>query len=540
MTVSPTGYWLLDRMIFLTNKILKIINEKGIEIITNLLKDSNTFTGINTFKGGINVDTINSINKNTTFNSEIFINGNITSNNGIFIGNTLDIGIIERNTTSKIITFKSNILMDDNNIYDVDGIFGNIIFGNIIFGSTINIDDISLKSSILPYITVNDDIRFSKDINVNGNLIIDGSTITVDRETLTINDSLIILNANIEKTSIKYTPHAGIIVNTHDTTEHNTGYLLWKLFDPNNPSNEDLNRTWDLSGDNLRGNVLKATTIRGNILDSYYSPNISVISDIDMNNNDISNINTLTSTDLNIDVIKTNTASNISVLNTIDMNNNNIYDVDTLTLNNIDVNLIKTTRINYLNTQNNLLQKFIKVINTTTIAVGYNIEDISGNITAVNDIFNKTQFFNLSEEPSTFNGGHWITGIDLNILTCGYTTGILQHYQNFKLGITYKVTENDTEWWPSFGGETFPHIYDNTFSFPDDDIDIYIKKISGDDVNVYLIAKIRRNNNSSDDINQFSFAIFNSYTTNSNYLTKVQYVLDMTVSNSSKYPKITV
>ena len=63
---------------------------------------------------------------------------------------------------------------------------------------------------------------------------------------------------------------------------------MWTLFDPNNPLNEDLNRTWDLSGDNLRGNVLKATILRGNILDSYYSPNISIISHIDMNNNDIS------------------------------------------------------------------------------------------------------------------------------------------------------------------------------------------------------------------------------------------------------------
>ena len=330
MSVSPPGHWLLNRMVFLLNKTLEIINDRVFNSILNLLSDSNRFTGINTFMGGINVDNINSIYGNTTFNSEIIVNSNITSNNGIFIGNIL-----------------------------------------------------------------------------------------------------------------------------------------------------------------------------------------------------------------NIDIIEKNIASNITLKNNIILNNNNIYDVDTLTGNNLNIDVIKATGINYLNTHGTYLQKFLKVINTTTQHVGYNIGDISGNITAVNDIFNQTQFFNLSQNPNT-EIGHWITGIDLNILTCGHGSGILQQYQNFKLGITYKVTDSQVEWWQSSSGETFPYIHDNSFSLSNNNIDIYIKKISDSDVNVYLIARIIKINNSNDNKNQFSFAIFNSYTTDSNYLTSVQYVLDMTVTNSSKNAIITV
>ena len=328
MSVSPPGHWLLNRMVFLLNRTLGIINSSVLNSIKNLLKDANTFTGINTFKGGINVDNIDSINGNTIFNSEIIVNSNITANNGSFIGDNLVINIIEKNTNSNV-TFQSSIDMNYNNINNVDTIFSN----------TLNINTISLEDSSSPYITFQDDIRLNKDININGDLVVNGSTITVNRETLTINDRFIVLNANIENSSINYTDPAGIIVETHNSTQHSSGYLLWTLFNPNNPLNEELNRTWDLSGDNLRGNVLKATTLRGNILDSYYSPNISVISDIDMNNKDISNINTLTASDLNIDTIHTNPAANISVFNTIDMNNNYIINANIAGLNHSQINV---------------------------------------------------------------------------------------------------------------------------------------------------------------------------------------------------------
>ena len=96
MSVSPPGHWLLNRMVFLLNRTLGIINSSVLNSIKNLLKDANTFTGINTFMGGINVDNIDSINGNTTFNSEIIVNSNITANNGSFIGDNLVINIIEK------------------------------------------------------------------------------------------------------------------------------------------------------------------------------------------------------------------------------------------------------------------------------------------------------------------------------------------------------------------------------------------------------------------------------------------------------------
>ena len=341
MPFGPPNWWLLNRMVFLLNRTLEIINSSVFNSIINLLKDANTFTGINTFNGGINVDNIHSINGNTTFNSEIIVNSNITANNGSFIGGNLVINIIEKNTDESII-FQNSIDMNYNNINTVD----------TIFSESLNIGTISLNSS-LPYITVQDDIKFNNGVNVNGNLTVDGSIIAVNRETITINDRFIVLNANIENSSINYTDPAGIIIDTHNTTEHSRGYLLWTLFDSNDPTNTELNRTWDLSGDNLRGNVLKATTLRGNILDSYYSPNISVISDINMSNNNISNINILTANDIDIDVIKTHTifskildtdeiktniGSNISILNTIDMNNHHIINAN-IALNHSQINV---------------------------------------------------------------------------------------------------------------------------------------------------------------------------------------------------------
>lgn len=402
MTLSPPGHWLLKTMVNLINRTLVIINRSVENGIQFLLQNTNTFTGVNRFMGGINVDNIDSINGNTTFNSEIIVNSNITANNGTFIGDNLVINNIEKNTGLGI-TFQDSIHMNNNNIGNINNLVSGTVFTdsiatnttpNVTFQRSINmrtndienintlisgnlyinniekntnsnvtfknsidmnnnnidninslrsgnlyIDNISIKTSGLPYITVNHEILLNKDVQIDGNLSVKGSTMTVNTENLTVNNRFITLNANIESSDQLYTDPAGFIVNTHNATEYSRGYLLWTLFDPNDPTNTDRNRTWDLSGDNLRGNVLKATTLRGNIIDSYYSPNISVISDIDMSNNDISNINILTAKELNIDVIKTNTAANISVLNTIDMNNNYIINANIAALNHSQINV---------------------------------------------------------------------------------------------------------------------------------------------------------------------------------------------------------
>ena len=167
MSVSPPGHWLLNRMVFLLNRTLEIINttvEKGIVF---LLQNSNTFTGINTFKGGINVDNIYSINGNTTFNSEIIVNSNITANNESFIGDNLVINNIYKNTTTNI-SVQNNIDMNNNYINRVDTILGNTLYINVI-NNECNTGNISVQNTI--------DMN-SKNINRVDTII--GNTLSID------------------------------------------------------------------------------------------------------------------------------------------------------------------------------------------------------------------------------------------------------------------------------------------------------------------------------------------------------------------------
>lgn len=122
MSVSPPGSWLLNRIVYLINKTLELINTTVSMSIQDLLNNANTFKGINAFTQGIDVNNINSINGNTRFNSNIVVDGDILANNANFIGDKLFI------------------------------------------------KDISLKNSAQSYIIV------SNDISVNGNLIINGGT----------------------------------------------------------------------------------------------------------------------------------------------------------------------------------------------------------------------------------------------------------------------------------------------------------------------------------------------------------------------------
>ena len=49
MSVSPPGSWLLNRIVYLINKTLELINTKVSMSIQDLLNNPNTFKGINTF-----------------------------------------------------------------------------------------------------------------------------------------------------------------------------------------------------------------------------------------------------------------------------------------------------------------------------------------------------------------------------------------------------------------------------------------------------------------------------------------------------------
>jgi len=182
MSVSPPGHWLLNRMVFLLNSTLNIINSSVFNSIINLLKDANTFTGINTFKGGINVDNIDSINGNTTFNSEIIVNSNITANNGSFIGNNLLINNIEKNTDEDV-SFQNSIDMSNNNIDNI----------NTLNANELNIDVININTasniSVLNTIDMNNNFIINANISALNDSQINVENGLINARTLTLSDT---------------------------------------------------------------------------------------------------------------------------------------------------------------------------------------------------------------------------------------------------------------------------------------------------------------------------------------------------------------
>ena len=224
-------------------------------------------------------------------------------------------------------------------------------------------------------------------------------------------------------------------------------------------------------------------------------------------------------------------------------NNQGLLSIKNIDCSNINVSgYISAT--NYFNI-GSYLSKYLKVINTHTNDVGYNITDLSNNQNLVNSIFSKTKFCTLSH-PINNDLGHWTTGIDLNILSSGYYTGIMQDYQNFKFAVSYKVTDNSVYEWDNKYSSTFPNQNDEFFSFQGQDPQtIYIKEFKTWDINFYFIGRWKRQLDSSgnpvtQNINEFEIAIFNSPTNNPNYQTDVRYVLDMTISKPSNYTTITI
>ena len=197
------------------------------------------------------------------------------------------------------------------------------------------------------------------------------------------------------------------------------------------------------------------------------------------------------------------------------------------------------------------VERFLKILTTTTDKLGYNIADISGNIENVNNIFNESQFFTLSQPINTFTG-YWTTGIDINILSCGYRLGqsaFMQDYQNFKFAVTYKVTSNYSGSWVANTG-IFPYDkYDYTFTLGgvEDPQTIYIKILRQMDNGFcfYFIARWRRQRDSNgnpvtENLNVFEIAIFNSSTTDPNYRIGMRYVLDMTTCKANPYTTTTI
>lgn len=181
MTVSPPGHWLLNRMVFLLNRTLGIINTAVENGLVFLLQNSNTFTGVNTFMGGIKVNNIDSINGNTTFNSEIIVNSNITANNGSFIGDNLVINTIENNTNSNI-SFQSSINMNSNDITNITS-----LSSSVLTATDLNIGNISTNTAA--------NISVLNTIDMNNNYIINANIAALNHSQISVENGLI--NARI-------------------------------------------------------------------------------------------------------------------------------------------------------------------------------------------------------------------------------------------------------------------------------------------------------------------------------------------------------
>jgi hypothetical protein len=194
------------------------------------------------------------------------------------------------------------------------------------------------------------------------------------------------------------------------------------------------------------------------------------------------------------------------------------------------------------------ISKHYKVINTSTMQNigGFSIADLQLDQNKVEQIFNTSKFFTLSHPPNQGNG-RWTTGIDLNLLSAGHGTGIMQDYQNYKFAVSYKV-ETDTvhSWNNSYSLNTFPTNHTQSWTFGGEKPEtIYIQPFKSWSINFYFIGRWRRaidndGNVVAQDINEFDIAIFNELTTNGNYETGIVYVLDMTVTKSSPYASITI
>lgn len=249
----------------------------------------------------------------------------------------------------------------------------------------------------------------------------------------------------------------------------------------------------------------------------------------------------------NIDSINGNTRfnSNVTFQSNIDMSNNDISNINTLTASKtIQSSEYIASNTNYFNIGSNL-SKYFKVMTISTNELGFTIADLSQNLDSVNLIFLKSKFFTLSH-PIDRETGHWTTGIDLNILSSGYDTGIMQDYQNFKFAVSYKVTDSSVYSWDNKYSNTFPKQSETSFSFQGQDPQtIYIKELKWWDIIFYFIGRWRKKRDTNgnpvtENINEFEIAIFNLPTNDGNYRTGVRYVLDMTISKPSEYTTITI
>jgi cytoskeletal protein CcmA (bactofilin family) len=207
-----------------------------------------------------------------TFEGTIILTAVINSNE---IGVNTNLNLSDYKISANLGNF-TNVVIDGNLSGNTQlNIQGNLVItgettfnGNINSNNTLNIEsNVSINNSL----TVNDASTFNETLNIknggitlgnlstfndkvifNGNVIFAGNVTETPRETLVIDANKLVLNANMGLSDLDFTHPAGIVVETHDEINHPHGYLFFDL---------SADRFWDLSGDNLSGNILQAKYI---------------------------------------------------------------------------------------------------------------------------------------------------------------------------------------------------------------------------------------------------------------------------------------
>ena len=206
-------------------------------------------------------------------------------NNGLGLvinlkGDVIDDSITKYNqyiiTSANIHFSASHNLTINSHAGDLDIInAGNVIMQAI---NTIDLsgDNISINAKNNINITGNTEIIITAPvIRFDGNLQLTGNIREISRTSLVLDTNLLILNANIGNKNLTQTPDAGFIVEHHDNSVE-YGYFLFNH--ENGYSTKS--RFWDLSGDNLTGNVLEANTLRANIIETNGEHNLTITNNV--------------------------------------------------------------------------------------------------------------------------------------------------------------------------------------------------------------------------------------------------------------------
>ena len=308
------------------------------ESFTQTTGPLNINSGYNIVKQ-VNIDTFNtnptgnsvaiSSLDSETFMGNVNVGEKLTVLNGIDISGDINIiessGELDISGTVNLTTnmeIGNNLHVSNKLVVDGDTYLKDVSTNSIYVkpGSTVWTTDIRAES-IQPrnYFNMNNEIKFQEanikfTSNTNGGHIIDVSAITSDGDNLLLNGGLEFNNAS---------DISNTIVNLNSI--YPSGIIGSKI----------LNIYGDLDMNN--NDIINVNTIEANIIEAS-NQKIDISGNLDMNNNDI-----LNTTKVETDNIETNNSSKLNILSDISMANTDIY------LNNGDIKNVENMDVSYIN-----------------------------------------------------------------------------------------------------------------------------------------------------------------------------------------------